>query len=72
MLDNISGLSNMSLKSNTEYSCVCHTAFTAVGAPSCSHVLAESVVKSEPAVNAIHFPENGWLVNVQLVTNKSD
>ena len=64
----------MSLKSNTDtvVSCVCHTAFTVVGAPSCSHVLAESVVKSEPAVNAIHFQENGWLVNVQLVTNKSD
>ena len=62
----------MSMKCNTEYSCVCHTAFTVVGAPSCSHVLAESVVKSEPAVNAIHFQENGWLVHVQLVTNKSD
>ena len=70
MLYNISGLSNMSLKSNTEYSCVCH--LTVVGAPSCSHMLAESVGKSEPAVNAIHFQENGWLVNVQLVTNKSD
>ena len=47
-------ISQWYVSESIQYSCACHTAFTTACASPRSHVLAESVAKSEQAVNTMH------------------
>jgi len=38
--------------------------------PSCSSMLAQSMVKSEPFVSVLDFQDNGWLAHVQETADK--